>query len=279
MIINAYAKINLTLDITGVRPDGFHTLRSVMVPVSLCDEIIIEEADGLVFDCNIPSLATSDNLCVRAANAFFERSGISPSASIMLTKRVPFPAGLGGGSSDAAAVLKGLNAFFGIPLSMQSLFDIAETLGSDVPFCLLGAPALCEGRGEVLTALSGVEELCAVIAIGEGRLPTAEVYKRYDAAGLPLRDDTSSFIEAVENNDFSAMISSLGNAFEPVTDLLCPETKTLRELMLSLGACSSHLSGSGPSVYGIFADENASNKAAEELKKLGYSAYVCKTLK
>jgi len=279
MIITANAKINLTLDITGVRNDGYHTLRSVMVPVSLCDEIILEESETFGFDCNIKSICGDDNLCVRAANAFFNRAGITPSVSVKLNKQVPFPAGLGGGSSDAAAVLKGLNAFYGIPLSANDLFELAESLGSDVPFCLLGAPALCEGRGEILTPLSNMEHFNIVIAIGEGRLPTPLVYKNYDSANLPPRDDTAAFIEAALNSDREGMISSLGNAFEPVTDILCPETKELRQTMLSLGALASHLSGSGPSVYGVFDSADSADYAADKLRQQGFSAYSCVTLK
>ncbi len=279
MIIKAYAKINLTLDITGVRPDGFHTLRSVMVPVTLSDDIIIEQSKGFSFDCNIKSICGDSNLCVRAAKAFFERINVSPDVSLYLDKKVPFPAGLGGGSSDAAAVLFGLNKMYGNPVSDPDLFEIAASLGSDIPFCLLGSPALCEGRGEVLTPVSLNKEFDVVIAIGEGRLPTAEVYRSYDSACLDVRNDTDAFLSAVDNNDFSGIVASLGNAFEPVTDVLCPETKTMRELMISFGALSSHLSGSGPSVYGVFDNSEKAESAAENMRKKGFSAFVCKTKK
>ncbi len=279
MITKAYAKINLTLDITGVRPDGFHTLRSVMVPVTLSDDIIIEKSDSFVFDCNIKSICGDNNLCVRAAKAFFEYIKASPDVSIYLDKKVPFPAGLGGGSSDAAAVLSGLNEMYGNPVSDSDLFEIAASLGSDIPFCLLGRPALCEGRGEVLTPISLDDEFNVVITIGEGRLPTADVYRRYDSACLEVRNDTDAFLSAVNNNDFSGIVASLGNAFEPVTDDLCPETKTMRELMISFGALASHLSGSGPSVYGIFSDSQKAELAAQEMRNKGFSAFVCKTKK
>ncbi len=277
MIIKAYAKINLTLDITGVRSDGFHELRSVMVPVTLCDDVVIECADTFSFDCNIKSICGDNNLCVRAAKAFFERAGLPDNVSIFLDKKVPFPAGLGGGSSDAAAVLRGLNELFGNPLEEAELFEISAKLGSDIPFCLLGSPALCEGRGELLTPISLNNELDVVIAIGEGRLPTADVYRSYDSASLEVKNDTDAFLSAVDKNDFSGTVSALGNAFEPVTDLLCPETKTMRELMLSFGALSSHLSGSGPSVYGIFDSRDSAEQAAERMRAEGYSAFVCKT--
>ncbi len=278
MIIKAYAKINLTLDITGILPNGFHALRSVMAPISLCDEIIVEKSESFAFDCNVKSICTDDNLCVRAARAFFQKSGIKDEVSIYLNKHIPFPAGLGGGSSDAAAVLKGLNEFFGAPLDKVTLFELAEGLGSDVSLCLLGKPALCEGRGEILTPVSCVPALPLVIAIGDSRLSTPAVYKEYDKANLPPSSDSENFLSALKEGDTAKVISSCGNAFEAVVDILCPETKLLREKMLELGAINSHLSGSGPSVYGIFENQVHAHMVAEELQSLGYSAYVCETL-
>lgn len=278
MKIKAYAKINLTLDITGVRDDGFHTLRSVMAPISLCDELTLEKSDALEFDCNIKSLCTEDNLCVRAAKLFFEESGIENSVKIYLEKNIPFPAGLGGGSSDAAAVLKGLNTLYENPLTEDKLFSLAEKLGSDVSLCLLGNVALCEGRGEVLTELKGLPKLDCVIAIGKGRLSTPEVYRQYDAKNLPVRNDTDIFLNALKEGNIDRIISSFGNAFEPVTDELCPETMSIRELMMSHGAKNSRLSGSGPSVFGIFADKETAENAKNALIEKGYSAYTCETL-
>ncbi len=278
MIINAFAKINLTLDITGVLPGGYHALRSIMVPVSLCDEILLEKGEKTEFSCNVQSISTADNLCVRAANAFLQKAKVSGGVVLNLQKNIPFPAGLGGGSSDAAAVLKGMNELYGNPLNNEELLDLSAQLGSDVPFCLLGKPALCEGRGEILTPLSGVPKFHLVITIGECRLSTPEVYKKYDSMNLPLRNDTDSFLSALKKGDKKEIIASMGNAFTPVADILAPETKILREEMLSFGALTSHLSGSGPSVYGIFENETQCIKAAEALKAKGYSAFVCETL-
>ncbi len=278
MIIKANAKINLTLDITGVREDGFHTLRSVMVPVSLSDELIIEKSESMEFHCNIPQLETDDNLCIRAAKRFLDVSGINENVSVTLNKNIPFPAGLGGGSADAAAVLKGMNELFDKPLSELQLFAVAETLGSDVPLCLLGKAALCEGRGEILTPLSGIEKLNLVIAIGKARLSTPEVYRKYDSANLAVLNDSDIFLKALEQKDTQALIASCGNAFEPVTDILAPETKVLRSAMMDLGALNSHLSGSGPSVYGIFNSRESASVAAEKLKDMGYSSYLCETI-
>ena len=249
-----------------------------MAPVSLCDEITLDKSDELLFDCNIRSISGDDNLCVRAAKAFFEKSGINSGVSIKLQKNIPFPAGLGGGSADAAAVLKGLNELYGSPLSMPDLFSIAEKLGSDISLCLLGRPALCEDKGDILTPVSNLPEMHVVIAIGDGRLSTPEVYRAYDRSNLSARNDSDAFLSALKSGDREAMINSCGNAFESVTDELCPETKLLRNKMLELGALTAHLSGSGPSVYGIFADEMTSSLVTAELQSLGYAAYTCNTL-
>ncbi len=278
MMIKAYAKINLTLDITGLRPDGYHAISSVMVPVSLADNITIEKSDSFSFQCNLPALCTEDNLCVRSAKAFFQRSGVQQSASIYLEKNIPFPAGLGGGSSDAAAVIKGLNELFCNPLSEQELFDIAASVGSDVPFCLFGSPALCRGRGELLTPLTMKKAYHVVISIGDSRLSTAEVYRRFDDLSASPAEKSPAFVQALADDNEAEMLSNVSNSFELVTDIICPETKLMRELMLEGGAIISRLSGSGPSVYGLFADEESAIKGALYMKSKGFSAYNCTTL-
>ena len=280
MRVIANAKINLTLDITGVRPDGFHLLRSVMAPVSLCDEIEINKTavEGISFDCNIKELCTQDNLCVRAAKLFFENLGVEPMVSIYLEKRIPFPAGLGGGSADAAAILRGLNAIYDNVFDLDALLNMASKLGSDVPLCLINRACICEGRGEELTPIDIPFSFDIVIAIGTARLSTPTVYREYDKAGLAVRNDTDKFVLEVNMGDFDTAVDSLGNAFEPVTDILAPETKVLRSLMTSLGAKNARLSGSGPSVYGIFDSAEKAKNAAEMLKKEGYFAIVCKNI-
>ena len=278
MKINAYAKINLTLDIVGLRDDGFHELRSVMVPISLCDVVTVTESDELAFDCNIKELCTADNLCVSAAKLFFATVGREDRVYIHLQKNIPFPAGLGGGSSDAAAVLTALNEAYGCPLSREELFSLAEKLGSDVPFCLLSRPALCEGRGERLTPIDGLSEISTVIAIGSGRLSTPRVFREYDSMKLSSMGNTERFLDRLSTKGICSALRFAGNDFEPVTDILSPETKTLRELLIKHGAVASHLSGSGPSVYGLFENDKKAEEAAEILKSKGYFAVCCKTL-
>ena len=278
MKINAYAKINLTLDIIGLLENGFHELRSLMVPVSLCDEIELIRSDKFDFYCNMHELATVDNLCVRAARYFLEESGIKDSVEIKLQKNIPFPAGLGGGSSDAAAVLRGLNILFNSPLDEKTLYSLAEKLGSDVPFCLLSKPALCEGRGEKLTPVCDFPNLFVVIAIGSRRLSTPKVFGEYDKAALPTENNTERFLNALSAGNVDLAIAETGNAFEPITDIFAPETMLLRNSLLSNGAIASHLSGSGPSVYGVFENEEKAENAAKALQNMGYFAVSCKTV-
>ncbi|MBO5869253.1 MAG: 4-(cytidine 5'-diphospho)-2-C-methyl-D-erythritol kinase [Clostridia bacterium] len=279
MRVTANAKINLTLDITGVRPDGFHTLRSVMAPISLCDEIELTEIEsGILFDCNIKELVTPDNLCVKAAKLFFETIGKEPSISIYLEKNIPFPAGLGGGSADAAAVLRGLNELYGNEIDEKTMFELASKLGSDVPLCLSNRISLCEGRGEILTPITTSHCFNIVIAIGKARLSTPEVYRKYDAMGLDVCNDTDELLVSLKDGDFDKIVSSFGNAFEPVTDILAPETMQIRSRMMQLGALNSHLSGSGPSVYGVFESAEIANDVAKILQNEGYFAVSCVTL-
>lgn len=279
MRVTANAKINLTLDITGVRSDGFHTLRSVMAPISLCDEIELTEiGSGILFDCNIKELVTTDNLCVKAAKLFFETIEKEPCISIYLQKNIPFPAGLGGGSADAAAILRGLNALYKNIIDETTLFELAAKLGSDVPLCLSNRISLCEGRGEILTPIMTSHRFNVIIAIGNARLSTPEVYRKYDAMGLDVCNDTDKLLSALVDGDFAKIVSSFGNAFEPVTDILAPETMQLRLRMKQLGALTSHLSGSGPSVYGVFESDKLANDVAKILRNEGYFAVSCVTL-
>ena len=278
MKLKAYAKINLTLDIIGILENGFHALRSIMVPISLCDEIELEISNDFEFYCNIKELETEGNLCVSAAKLFFEATGISGSVKIKLQKNIPFPAGLGGGSSDAAAILRGLNELFGNPADEKTLFSLAERLGSDVPFCLLSKPALCEGRGEILTELNNFPELNAVIAIGSERLSTPKVFAEYDKMDPAPKSYTTDLLNALNEQEIGFALTKTGNAFEPVTDILSPETVEIRKELASLGATATHLSGSGPSVYGLFESAQKAENVAKILQSKGYFAVSCKTV-
>ena len=278
MNIKAYAKVNLTLDIIGKRPDGFHELRSVMAPISLFDVITVEKSDENEFCCDLPELRGDDNFCVRARDAFFRRYDCGQKVAVKLQKHIPYPAGLGGGSADAAAVLNGLNRLFDFPLDNESLFAAGAEVGSDVPFCMFGSPALCEGRGEIITPLENLPKLYIALAIGEGRLPTKKVFEEFDLVSQPPTDYTGAYVRALGSGDAKGMISAMGNGFTDICCGLCPEIKEMRSRLRSCGAETAILSGSGPAVYGVFKTQDGAKDAARELRRRGFFAYDCETL-
>lgn len=263
MKCKAYAKINLTLAITGIREDGYHTLHTVMQQVSLHDDLTVEKADSLTFTCNDETLAGEKNLCVKGAKAFFARTGISGGAAIHLEKSLPMGAGMGGGSADCAAVLKALNELYGDPLTEEELLSLGATLGADVPFCIKGGKCLCTGIGEVLTPLPGGDTLYLVIAKGKESLSTPEMYRRADAAkerwSNPARE-------------------GFYNDFEPVAEAVLPEISHLKTRLTELGATFAMMTGSGSAVFGIFENEDATVPAAEALRNEGFYANPCHTL-
>lgn len=270
---SAYAKINLSLAVTGVREDGMHTLHTVMQTVSLCDTVEVRRADALTFTCSEPSLAGEDNLCVRAAKAFYAAlkmrlalktrpvAGLAEGVSIRLEKKIPTGAGLGGGSSDAAAVLRLLNRLYGDPLPEEALFSLAEKLGADVPFCLYGGKCLCTGIGEELSPLPDGERRALVIAKGQGSLSTAEMYRRLDASGS------------------AGGASGEGNDFEPVACELLPEIGEIRSALTALGGSEARMTGSGSALFAFFPSLREAEAAAEALRRAqGCFAAACCTL-
>lgn len=258
----AYAKINLSLSVTGRRVDGMHTLCTVMQTVSLCDTVEVQKADTLTFTCSEPSLAGEDNLCVKAATAFFAAAGLTGGASIRLEKHVPTGAGLGGGSADAAAVLRLLNRLYDFPLQEETLFSLGAKLGADVPFCLYGGKCLCTGIGEELSPLPDGEEHVLVIAKGQGSLSTAEMYRRLDASGF-----TAGFG------------SGEGNDFEPVAIELLPEIGELRRALTALGGEEARMTGSGSALFAFFPSLQKAEIAAETLRReRNCFAVACRTV-
>ena len=272
----AYAKINLTLDILGKREDGFHELKSVMIPVSLHDELDITESDDFEFSCNTEELSNSDNLCVKAAKAYFEKTGIKKAVKIYLKKEIPFAAGLGGGSSDAAGVLRTLENMYK-SLGKKRLFDTALEIGSDVPFCLFGKSALCRGRGEEITPITLPYKQFFAVGIGKGRISARIAYNEYDLMKTENKNYTDRLIDALENKE-KDLFSYYGNGFSEVVFRLCPESRKLVDIMNEMKAEKSMVSGSGPSVFGVFDTENSARNAVKLLKEKGYDAFYCESL-
>ncbi len=253
----APAKLNLSLEVFGKRPDGYHDIRSVMVPVSLYDEVTVEAIpEGIVVECDAPDVpADEGNTCHRAASFFREWAGAPAGVRIRLKKGIPSQAGLGGGSSDAAATLKGLCAITGTHPPREVLLAMAAHVGADVPFFALGAAALVEGFGEIVTPIPWKVPFHAVIVLPAFGLSTREGYERLRRSAMeaPPRGKVPSF------PDLAALSASVRNDFEEAWAPVCPEIGRIKEELSAAGALAAGLSGSGSAVFGLFASgEDAS---------------------
>lgn len=267
MIIEyANAKINLYLDVVGIREDGFHNIKSVMHSISLCDKLIIEAvlSDKTEIEIVHDSSELSndkDNLIYKSALKYLAEYGLDACVKITLEKNIPIGAGLGGGSSDAAATLRGLNRIFKCA-DREALLKLSAEIGSDVPFCLIGGTAMCEGRGEILTPLNTDLYHHFVVAIGDSRVSTPKAYRDLDE-----RFNYNFANRSMNVPDFK----TLYNVFEEVINI--PEIDKIKESMLKSRAEKVLMSGSGPSVFGIYENEESARLAVVSLQKLGFKAY------
>jgi len=272
MIVSAPAKINLTLRIIGKRPDGYHELESVMQMLSLADSLVIGDADTLRFTCSDPALDGEDNLVLKAARLLLTRCPEGRGARIHLEKKIPSQAGLGGGSSDAAAALSALNEFWDIRLPADELFPLAAQLGSDVPFFMNGPSAVVRGRGEEVTPVINKTPCHIVVAKPTAGLSTPRVYADLHAPVIPhgaeqphRLPETRAMIRALETGNIESVARAVSNALEGPALQLLPELYPLRERMLEQGCLSVLLCGSGSALFGICADAETARRAALEL--------------
>lgn len=281
--LEAPAKINLTLDILGRRADGYHDLRMVMQSVSLGDTVTVTETgDGFALLAEGIALpAGKVTLEQRAAESFFRYLGRPmPGLEVRLVKRVPAYAGLGGGSADAAAVLRGLRALYAPELSRQALEEMGLAVGSDVPFCVHGGTCLAEGRGEVLTDLPPLLGCAIVLCKPDFGLPTPALFQRVDGAELGPRPDMAAMEAALARGDLPAVAGCLGNVFEQV--LTAEEGADIRAIQAALlrhGALGAAMSGSGPTVFGLFDDPAKADRAAEVLGETYRQTYLAAPVK
>lgn len=264
----AYAKLNLTLDILSKRADGYHDLAMVMQSITLHDDVtvMLTSTSGIVCRCGtLPG--DESNLAVKAAKAFFAETGIAPRGlAIDIEKRIPMQAGMAGGSTDAAAVLHALRELLAPELSTQTLEKIGETVGSDVPYCVRGGTALAEGRGERLTTLKAAPRFHVVVCKPDFPLSTPALFKRSDAVEVIDRPDTEGMLQAIEDSDALGVSARVFNVFEAVLDLGEREVFAIKERLLSLGAAAAAMTGSGPTVFGLFTDAQAAQAAYDTLK-------------
>lgn len=286
----AYAKINLYLDVTGIRDNGYHNIKSIMQTVDLCDEITVERLDAdtgtkqIGLTCSDPAVPTGEkNIAYKAAIAFFAEAGIeSCSCRIHIGKHIPMEAGLAGGSTDAAAVLRLLNKLYGEPFDTDGLCRIGARLGADVPFCIVGGTCLCEGIGEMLTPLPPMPDCHIVVARGGEGVSTPAAYglidERWNREFTASGGDYDSLYAALDGGDICGMADSMYNIFE---DVILPNhsvASRLKEIMQACSAAGAMMSGSGPSVFGVFESVDDAKKAADAAGDIA-RAFVCKPVK
>lgn len=265
----AYAKVNLTLQVGSRRPDGYHAVMSVMQRISLWDTITVERGTGRdTLLCSVPVTENvDDNLCMKAERAFFAETGTkSDGVTITLEKHIPVQAGLGGGSSDAAAVLRALRTLYAPDISDGRLETLAARLGSDVPFFIRGGTQLATGRGEVVSPLPQLAAGWFVVVKPDEGYSTAEMYRRLDEPGSVLVRNSRYMQDAVAANNVHAVAVELHNSFERVVPK-DSSLRTIKDALRAQGALGTLLSGSGSAVFGLFDDQSAAAAAAEALKK------------
>lgn len=270
-IVRAYAKINITLDVVGKMPGGYHEMKMVMESISLCDDIVIKVSDGqgIHIQTNLPYLPRDGrNIAVKAAGLFLQRLELTRKrVDLNILKRIPVSAGLAGGSSNGAAVLRGLNEMLGTGLSASDLEKMGEELGSDVPYCIAGGTALAGGRGEKLSNLSPMPRCTIVICKPDFSVSTPELFAKLDCDKIRHRPDTDGVIAALEEGNLTGVARRLYNIFEDVPHSGRKEIAGIKVVMLDCGAMGAAMSGTGPTVYGIFDDEKKAERAVRTLKK------------
>jgi len=251
--IQCYAKLNLSLDVTGKRPDGYHTLESIFQSVGVYDDIRIgmEEGDSLTFHCNQSNLPTDENnLAVKAALAFLQYSGKQAQIEIDLCKRIPSGAGMGGGSADAAGVIFALDNLLDTHYSKETLCEIGLQVGADVPFILMGGTAYVEGIGEKIQPLKPLPEIPVIIVKGNESISTPLAYRAIDALEKPIHPNTKALLHAIQQQDLQVLCQNCGNLFEQA--IACEEVTHAKKYLLECGASCAVMTGSGSAVFGLF---------------------------
>lgn len=281
MKIKAYAKINISLDIVGKREsDGYHLLRMIMQNIDLYDEISIDkQAQGINLSCNKSYVPTDcRNLAYKAAMLFKERYDIKEGVNINIVKNIPVSAGLAGGSTDGAAVLKLMNKLFEVNASDEELMEIGLQLGADIPYCIKGGTALCEGIGEKITQLKPFKDKIIVLVKPGFGVSTKEVYKAFDLNKAKIHPRTENLIEAMANDDIEYVANNMKNLLENVTLRKHNILIRIKEEMLRCGAIGSMMSGSGPSVFAFFDDMLKAQKCYEKMKVNHREVFITRTI-
>lgn len=284
--INAYAKINLSLDVVRRRPDGYHDVKMIMQTVDLYDVITMEKAESGIhttvemgksftaggMDAQADKVteelpADESNLIYKAAKLIMDSKNMTDGVKIHLQKNIPIAAGMAGGSTDAAAVFRGMNQLFSLGMSTEEMKEMAVKIGADVPYCIEGGTQLSEGIGEILTPIKGIPDFYLLIAKPEISVSTKYVYENLHLEELSKHPDVDGMTEAIQNGELDGIVCRMENVLESVTVKQYPVIGEIREFMKEHGAENALMSGSGPTVFGIYKEKEKAEKAAELLEK------------
>lgn len=278
IIVLAPAKLNLTLDIVGVREDGYHLMEMVMQTISLADTIHLQKSPSMSIQCSGEVKADASNIAYKAAEAFFLYTKIEGAVTINIDKKIPIMAGMGGGSADGAAVLRGLNTLFEAGLSLTQLCEIGATIGADIPFCVYGGTALVSGIGEIVTPLEPLRHCYFVVAKPQISVDTKKAFAGFDAIKTVNHNNSLNMTNAIETGDLSHVSAELFNVFEQT--IFADEIDELKVSMMLHGAQNAIMTGSGSAVFCIFANHTRAATCYDKMKQTFPNAeiFLCETV-
>lgn len=275
--LKALAKINLGLDVLGRRENGYHDVRMVMQTIYLYDNVTLTKTEepGIHLECNLFYLPVDDtNIAYKAAKLLMDEFSIQEGVRIVLDKHIPVAAGLAGGSSNAAAVLVGMNRLFSLGLSQEELMKRGVSLGADVPYCVMRGTVLAEGIGEILSPLPPLPKCCVLIAKPGISVSTKTVYEKLDSQEIEVHPDIDGILEGLKEQDIQKVAASMGNVLEAVTIGDYPIIEQIKDVMKEHGALNAMMSGSGPTVFGIYEDRAKAKSAQQKLRELQIAKQV-----
>lgn len=280
MLIKAYAKINITLDVVGKREDGYHNLKMIMQQVDVYDIIDINRCEeGINISCSKPNIPCDErNLAYKAAKLFMDKYDIPSGITINIDKNIPVEAGLAGGSSDAAAVLKAMRELFNIDVSNEELMELGLEIGADVPYCIQGGTALCEGIGEIITPLKSFKDKIIVLVKPDFGVSTKNVFKSFRINESLEHPATEKIIKYMEKDNLKEVCGGMKNLLESVTLKKHHAIVDIKNNMINLGAVGSMMSGSGPSVFGFFDDMLLAQKCYDKFKECCKEVFLTRTI-
>ncbi|MDD6485001.1 MAG: 4-(cytidine 5'-diphospho)-2-C-methyl-D-erythritol kinase [Clostridiales bacterium] len=279
-IARSYAKINLTLDVLGKLENGYHEVEMIMQTLSLFDLVLVDKVSrGISISTNLKYLPANDkNIAYKAAELFLKTHGIKAGVKIMIHKNIPVAAGLAGGSGNCAAVLCAMNLLFNTHMSHEELCRMGAKLGADVPFCIMGKTQLARGLGDELSQCAPVPKMTVLLVKPPINVSTASIYAQIDDAPIKKRPDTAAMLEAIKAQDIYAISENLCNVMEGVTEKIHPVIRGIKQKMVLNGALGALMSGSGPTVFGIFDDFDKAKASADSFAHQYKDVFLVKTL-